>query len=215
MSQQSQERDTEGHPVFAAVYDFQGRWREEKFMREHRQYLAEDLRGSVLDIGPGTGDMFPYFKKAAERDPSLQFHGIEPDPHMRKRAKKRATETEISIDLRSGRAESLPYEDERFDVVIACSVLCTVSDVEQTLKEIHRVLTPSGELRFCEHVRSDGLTGRFQDTINPLWKRFNAGCHLNRQTEKTIRKSPLEIAEIDYLDSRFQPIKRGRAFRRK
>lgn len=214
MNHPDRDSTVDAHPVFAAVYDFQGRWREERFMRKHRQYLAEDLHGSVLDIGPGTGDMFPYFKKAAERDRSLQFHGIEPDPHMRKRAKKRATETGISIDLRSGRAESLPYEDKRFDVVLACSVLCTVSDVEQTLKEIHRVLKPSGELRFCEHVRSDGLIGRFQDTINPLWKRFTAGCHLNRQTEKTMRKSPLEIAEIDYIDSRFQPIKRGRTIRR-
>jgi ubiquinone/menaquinone biosynthesis C-methylase UbiE len=214
MSQQSQDRDTKGHPVFAAVYDFQSRWREEKFMREHREYLAEDLRGSVLDIGSGTGDMFPYFEKATKRDSSLQFHGIEPDPHMRKRAERRAAETGISIDLRSGRAESLPYEDERFDVVIACSVLCTVSDVEQTLKETSRVLKPDGELRFCEHVRSDGLTGRFQDTINPLWKRFNAGCHLNRRTESMIRKSSLEITEIDHIDSRFQPINRGRAIRR-
>lgn len=214
MSQLDQDSTVDAHPVFAAVYDFIGRWREEKFMREHRQYLAEELHGSVLDIGSGTGDMFPYFKKAAECDPSLQFHGIEPDPHMRKRAEKRATETGISIDLRSGRAESLPYQDEQFDVVIVCSVLCTVSDVEQTLKEIHRVLKPSGELRFCEHVRSDGSIGRFQDTINPLWKQLNAGCHLNRQTEKTMGKSPLEIDKIDYIDSKFQPIKRGRAIRR-
>lgn len=213
MNQQSQEHHTKGHPVFAAVYDFQGRWREEKFMAEHRQYLAEDLRGSVLDIGSGTGDMFPHFKKAAENDLSLQFHGIEPDPYMRKRAEKRATETGISIDLRSGKAESLPYEDKQFDVVIACSVLCTVSDVEQTLSEIHRVLKPNGELRYCEHVRSDGLIGRFQDTINPLWKQFNAGCHLNRQTEKTIRESPLEMAEIDHIDSIFLPMKRGMAIR--
>jgi ubiquinone/menaquinone biosynthesis C-methylase UbiE len=214
MSQQPQERRINGHPVFAAVYDFQSRWREEKFMAEHRQYLSEDLHGAVLDIGSGTGDMFPYFKKAAERDPSLQFHGIEPDPYMRKRAEKRATETGISIDIRSDIAEALPYEDERFDIVIACSVLCTVSDVERTLKEVHRVLKSDGELRFCEHVRSDGLGGYLRDALTPIWKQVNAGCHLNRQPEKAIRKNPLEMIEIDHIDSVFQPLKRGRAIRR-
>jgi ubiquinone/menaquinone biosynthesis C-methylase UbiE len=214
MSQSDHKSTTDAHPVFAAVYDFIGRWREERFMPEHRQYLSADLRGAVLDIGAGTGDMFPYFKTATERDSSLQLHGIEPDPSMKRRAEKRAVDTGIAIDLRSARAESLPYDDESFDVVIACAVLCTVSDVKQTLKEIHRVLKPDGELRFFEHVRSDGLPGRFQDTINPLWKRCNAGCHLNRQTEKTIRESPLEIAEIDHINSIFQPMKRGIANRR-
>lgn len=213
MSRPDHESTTNAHPVFAAVYDFTGRWREERFMPEHRQYLSADLHGAVLDIGAGTGDMFPYFKTAAERDSSLQLHGIEPDPSMKRRAEKRAVDTGIAIDLRSARAESLPYEDESFDVVIACTVFCTISDVERALTEIHRVLKPGGELRFHEHVRSDGVSGRIQDALTPLWKRVNAGCHLNRQTKQTIRNSPLELTELETIDNPFQPMKRGTAIK--
>lgn len=164
MSQPDHESTTNAHPVFAAVYDFTSRWREERFMPEHRQYLSAGLDGTVLDVGAGTGDMFPYFKTAAERDSSLQLHGIEPDPAMKRRAENRAVETGITIDLRAARAESLPYEDESFDVVIACTVFCTIPDVERALTEIYRVLKSGGELRFHEHVRADSASSHVQRT---------------------------------------------------
>lgn len=206
---------TDAHPVFAAVYDFTRRWRESGFMVEPRRYLSADLSGTVLDVGAGTGDMFPYFKTAIERGTSLELHGVEPDPSMLRRAESRADETGIPIDLRPERAESLPYDDERFDRVVACVVFCTIPDVERALREIYRVLKPGGELRFHEHVRSDGVSGHVQDAITPVWKRLNAGCHLNRRTETVIRNSPLELVELEHMESRFQPMKRGTAIRRR
>jgi ubiquinone/menaquinone biosynthesis C-methylase UbiE len=194
---------TNGHPIFAAVYDFTSRWREEDFMPEHRQYLAQGIHGTVLDVGVGTGDMFPYFVEAAQRDSDLHFHGIEPDPYMLSRAEINAEELGLSIDLQAAQAESLPYDDERFDVVIASIVFCTIADRDRALEEIHRVLQPSGEFRFFEHVRSEGTLGRVQDVMTPVWKRLSAGCHLNYRTRQVIERSPLDIAEIETLDGQF------------
>ena len=134
----------------------------------------------------------PYFKKAAERDPSLQFHGIEPDPYMIKRAEKRATETGILIDIRSDMAEALPYEDERFDIVIACSVLCTVSDVEQTLKAIHRVLKSDEELRFFNTCAQTGWEAAFGTLSHPSGSSSTLGvisiASPRRRSEKPLSK---------------------------
>lgn len=120
------------------------------------------------------------------------------------RAIEKAEQTEVPIDIRPARAESLPYEDEIFETIIAFSVFCTIGDVEQALNEVHRVLQPNGELRFYEHVHSDGLPGRVQNLLTPVWKRAVAGCHLNRKTEKVLRESALDIVEITTADRSFR-----------
>lgn len=208
MAPGQQETTIDGHPIFAATYDYVSRYAEEKIFPEHRRYLVRDLQGTFLDLGAGTGAMFPYFKEATQRTPSLQLHGIEPDPYMRTRAEAHAERIGLDIELRPVRAESLPYADDTVDVVIASLVFCTVPDPERALEEIDRVLNPTGEFRFLEHVRSEGLLGDVQDLAAPLWKVIGAGCHVNRQTEAIIANSALEIGEIDTLDIGVVPVKR-------
>lgn len=205
----------DGHPIFAAAYDRLGGLGE-GFLREHRAYLTRDLRGSVLDLGAGTGDLFPYFARAAARDPELSMHGIEPDPHMKRRAERTAREEGLDIDLRTTRAESLPYPEGSMDVVIASLVFCTIADPDRALREVSRVLGPGGELRFLEHVRSDGLLGRAQDLLAPAWKVVGAGCRLNRETGTILAESPLETIEIDRIRAPppATPMLRGTAVRR-
>ena len=214
MPQAKQENATDGHPIFAATYDYFNRYAEKNLLPEHRQYLTQDLHGTVLDLGAGTGAMFPYLNEVAQQETSLQLHGIEPDPHMRTRAEERAKHIGLPIELRSTRAESLPYADDTFDVVIASLVFCTISNTERALDEIDRVLKPTGEFRFLEHVRSEGLLGQVQDLAAPLWKVIGAGCHLNRETKTIVANSPLEIVDIETLDIGVVPVKRfirGRA----
>jgi ubiquinone/menaquinone biosynthesis C-methylase UbiE len=103
-----------------------------------------------------TGAMLPYYR---DRGETCRVTGIDPDPNMLDRAQAKSDELGIAVDLVSGRAESLPFEDGRFDVVVASLVLCSVDDLDMALAEIERVLVPDGEFRFSEHVRSHGLRG--------------------------------------------------------
>lgn len=210
MSQTNDSSSTDGRPIVGAVYDAVNWCSERAFLPEHRRYLAQELRGSVLDLGAGTGAMFPYIGATALDDDPIELHGIEPDPHSRARAAQKAERIGLQIDIQSSRAESLPYDHESFDVVIASMVFCTIPDVEQALREINRVLKSEGELRFIEHVRSHGTHGRYQDRFAPLWKRVAGGCHLNRPTERTLGESPLEITEIRdiALDTSYAPVRR-------
>lgn len=172
--------------------------------------MAQDVDGPVLDLGAGTGAMFPYLGATAQRNGAIQLHAIEPDPAFKARAEQKAERVGLQVDIQSARAESLPYDDESFNTVIASTVFCTIPDVEQAIREIDRVLQPNGELRFFEHVRSHGLHGQFQDRFTPLWKRMAEGCHLNRSTERMIAESPLELIEIEEhdIDTALTPIQR-------
>ena len=205
----------DGHPIFAAAYDRLGGIGED-FLREHRRYLARDLHGSVLDLGAGTGDMFPVLARTAESSGELSIHGIEPDPHMEKRAERAAREEALDIDLRLARAESLPYPDESFDTVIASLVFCTIADPERAFEEVHRVLRPGGELRLLEHVRASGFLGRAQDFLAPAWKVAGAGCHLNRNSEALLAAARLEMTEMETIRAPppATPMIRGTAVKR-
>ncbi|ELY90978.1 class I SAM-dependent methyltransferase [Natrialba taiwanensis] len=198
---------TPGHPIDAAL--------SERFdLAEHRRYLARELDGVILDLGAGGGAMVPYLQTAVQREPALRLHAIEPDPNRRRQAKQTATTHNLDIHLQSGRAESLPYADDTFDVVIASAVFCTVQDPLLALEEVHRVVKPNGEFRFLEHVRSDGLRGYVQDVVTPLWKRIDNGCHLNRRTDDWIAAGPFALDEIETLRlgvSPSRPFVRGTA----
>lgn len=187
----------------------------------HREYLVDGLSGAVLDVGAGTGAMFPYFARQmgnVETDATGEgeirtIDAIEPDPHMRRQAEKRAANLDASIRLADGRAESMPYADDAFDAVVASFVFCTIDDPHAAIDEIARVLKPGGEFRFVEHVRGEGTVGSVHDTLAPAWHCVAGGCHLNRETGRLFQEhGAFTVLEYNRFDSgltRALPIIRG------
>lgn len=200
------------HPVFAAVYDPVTWLAERTLLRPHREYLVDDLEGRVLDLGAGTGAMFPYF--VTGQPPKLDVHAVEPDRHMLAQAKQRATGLTLDIATTAARAEALPYPDESFDAVVAAMVFCTIPDPGAALAEVRRVLKPTGEVRFLEHVAATGWQRRLQSAVAPVWRRIAGGCHLTRESVATFTSaSGLEVTEIDRLRTGVPPVRpfvRGR-----
>jgi ubiquinone/menaquinone biosynthesis C-methylase UbiE len=171
-----------GHKWFAALYDRIAVSEEKKFLGAVRRDLLQDLTGDVLEIGAGTGMNFLHYPKGAK------VIATEPDPYMLERARERLADASASIDLRQVSTEDLPFADGSFDFVVSTLVLCSVQSPLKVLSEIKRVLKPGGELRLYEHVRSRNPAGGFaQDAITPLWKWIGAGCHPNRDTERSVR----------------------------
>ena len=156
------------HRWFAAFYDFCDR-KDEKRMVPLRRKVLDGVSGDVLEVGCGTGANFGHYDWT--RVESLE--ATEPDPFMLRRAEPRVAAlpegAHAKLHLSEAPAESLPFEDERFDVVVSCLVLCTVSEVERALAEMHRVLKPGGELRLLEHVAREGAWGTVQRGVQPLY----------------------------------------------
>lgn len=209
-------RDSANNPLVARLYDPVMTLPERTVLRPHREYLVSGLEGTVLDLGAGTGALFPYFDRLDTDD--LRVIAVEPDPHMRTRAQKRATEVDVDVDIVDAVGENLPFETGYFDAVCVSFVFCTIPDQEQALAEVSRVLRGGGTFRFLEHVRSDGLAGRGQDLLAPCWHAIEGGCHLNRQTDALFlgdeRFQTLEFERSDGLLSQALPVVRGRLKRR-
>ncbi|MGM0388663.1 MAG: methyltransferase domain-containing protein [Natrinema limicola] len=199
--------------LFAALYD---RLPDRFLIGPHREYLATDLSGPVLDLGAGTGAMIPYVDDVT--DGSLEYHAIEPDPKMRRRAARKAETAGVQVHLRDARGESLPYADDSFDTVLSSLVFCTISGFDTALDEVARVLRPGGELRFLEHVRNDGWHARIQDALTPLWSRAAGGCQLNRETvARFVDHDAFEVLDVERANVGVfpaTPIVRGRLRRR-
>lgn len=192
------------HRWFAALYDALGGPVERGPLGRRRAALVRPLAGRILDLGAGTGANFSLY------GPAAHIVAVEPDPFMLCRAwRRRAAIHGPRIDLCQAVGEALPFRTASFDAVVATLVLCTVADPERTLHEARRVLRPDGRLYFLEHVRADGLFGRVQDAIRPLWSYVGGGCQVNRRTEGTLRESGFVLERVTHTRMGLLPVIMG------
>jgi ubiquinone/menaquinone biosynthesis C-methylase UbiE len=108
-----------------------------------RKYAPEfRVQGaSVLDVGCGDAGALIAF---AEQGSTCA--GIECFDTSLERGKLRAADHGVEVDLRKGVAESIPFPDASFDLVMLDNVLEHVTDRPLTLREVRRVLKPGGLL---------------------------------------------------------------------
>ncbi|HET8686114.1 MAG TPA: class I SAM-dependent methyltransferase, partial [Methanosarcina sp.] len=136
-------------PVELFLY---GRWRKE---------ALSNLSGKVLEVGVGTGRNLKYYPA------DCSVTGIDISAGMLGKARKKARGMK-NITLLLMDAEHLEFPDHSFDYVVTTFVLCSVPDPVKALKEVRRVLKPSGELVALEHMRSrNPLIALIEYLINP------------------------------------------------
>lgn len=113
-----------------------------KFRRMHR--VADFPEGAtVLDIGAAQG----MFVVACEKLGYRGF-GIEPWDEARNNAARLSEHLAMPVNVVSGFAEDIPFDDDTFDVVHANSVIEHVANLDNSLSEIFRVLKPGGVFWF-------------------------------------------------------------------
>lgn len=168
--------------LLAGVYDVFLALGERRGMRARRAALLAGADGHVLEIGAGTGLNLPHYPAAA------QLTLTEPVAPMRHRLQERVRAAGRHAEVIDAKAETLPFADGSFDVVVSTLVLCTVDDPHRALREIRRVLRPGGQLVFIEHVRAAGSGGRawWQDRLVGPWAALAGGCRCNRPTAAMI-----------------------------
>ncbi len=176
---------TPSHPWLAAALDVVMRP-----LYPARRLVIPEARGSVLEVGVGTGLNFGLYQSIDE------LVGIEPDPHMLVRARARTDGLPFPVELYQAGAERMPFPDARFDTVVVTFTLCTIPDPPAALAEIHRVLKPGGRMLFVEHTRSvQPPLAMLQDALTPAWKIFGGGCHLNRAAVELVRGAGFTLSE--------------------
>ena len=188
------------HPVFARCYARVGHLMDAE-IGDHRRRLLAGLHGRVLEVGAGNGLNFPHYPATV-----TEVLAIEPEPYLRRLAMAAASQAPAPIRVADGTAEALPADDATFDGVVASLVLCTVTDPDQALAEVRRVLRPGGTLRFYEHVRAtDPRLARWQDQLERPWGWLVGGCHPNRDTVAAITAAGLRLVQLDRFDLQAMP----------
>lgn len=162
------------------------------FFRKWRKKSLSGLSGKVLEVGVGTGRNLKYYPAGC------RVIGIDKSAGMLQKAWEKA-EGMKNITLYPMDAEHLEFPDNSFDYVVATFVLCTIPDPVKALREMRRVLKPSGELIALEHVHSDYLFIDFlEHLINPALF-FLLGDHTTRHTVKNIEKAGFTIKDTKKL----------------
>jgi SAM-dependent methyltransferase len=102
--------------------------------------------GTALEIGCGTGFFLLNLKQAGVLD---EAHVSDLSPGMVQAAVRNGTALGLEVDGRVADAESIPYDDTTFDLVVGHAVLHHIPDVELALREVLRVLKPGGRFVFA------------------------------------------------------------------
>lgn len=167
-----------GHRWFACLYDGLARLAERGELGRRRRELLAAAAGRVLELGSGTGENFKHYGRGVE-----VVVAAEPDPYMRRRARRRTAESGAPVRQVAAAGERLPFGDAVFDTVVVTLVLCSVDDPGAAAGEMRRVLRPGGRVLVLEHVRakSPGLA-RWQDRLERPWAAAAGGCRPNRDT---------------------------------
>lgn len=91
---------------------------------------------SVLDLGGGTGRV-----ARAAAGSCREVVVLDPCSAMLKRVSPLP-----NVQVVLGRAQHIPFENERFDVVLCVDALHHIKEAEAAIAEIHRVLRPGGRV---------------------------------------------------------------------
>ncbi|HEX5326477.1 MAG TPA: class I SAM-dependent methyltransferase [Acetobacteraceae bacterium] len=147
-----------------------------------RRRVISAAEGRVLEVGIGSGLNLPLY------GPSVRaVVGLEPSPELLRMARERAATAPVAVELLEASAEAVPLETASIDTVVTTWTLCTIPDAHRALAELRRVLKLGGALLFVEHGRApEPGVARWQDRLDPLWRRLAGGCHLNRKIDDLI-----------------------------
>jgi ubiquinone/menaquinone biosynthesis C-methylase UbiE len=161
----------------------------------HKQRLFREIRGTTLLVAAGTGNDFKFLP------PEARLMAIDISPKMIERASRKAATYSGRIDLAVKDVCDLDLPDSTFDTVVTVFTFCSVPRPVVGLRELRRVLKPTGQLLMLEHVRSAiGPLGVFLDLMTPLSRRF--GPELNRDTVGNVQKAGFRVRRVEnvYLD---------------
>jgi ubiquinone/menaquinone biosynthesis C-methylase UbiE len=159
----------------------------------YRSRIIPAAEGRVLEIGMGSGLNLPFYSRNVAR-----VIGLEPSSRLLAMARQAEWTGNEPVKFIEGSAEMIPLTDASVDTVVTTWTLCSIPDAPRALREMRRVLRPSGRLLFVEHGRApDPRVVWWQDRLTPIWKRLGGGCHLNRAIGAMVEGAGYQFDRIE------------------
>jgi 2-polyprenyl-3-methyl-5-hydroxy-6-metoxy-1,4-benzoquinol methylase len=131
---------------------------------------SESQRGKILDIGAGVGD----FLSVAKKD-GWEIIGVEPSEKAKAIAKNKGVAFVESLN---------DLENNSFDVITMWHVLEHVPDLENQIKELKRLIKPSGTI-FIAVPNFNSFDAKYYGSF---WAAYDVPIHLWHFSKTAIKK---------------------------
>ena len=162
-------------------------------MKDERKRCLEDVKGTVLEVGFGSGLNLPHYPRTVTK-----VVGVDPSETSARLARKRIAASPFPVEMIGLSAEKIPVADGSFESIVSTFTLCSIRDVAGALLEMRRALGPGGRLYFVEHGRAeDPNVERWQERLNSMQQAVFGGCNLNRHISALIEQAGFEIERLE------------------
>lgn len=131
--------------------------------------LVSEASGVILELGPGIGNQLPRY----DIEKITKIYGVEPNKALHKSLREKIKTCGLA-DIYEivpcgiedvGELEKWGVVCNGIDTVLSIQVLCSVPDVERTLRRLYALMRPGGKLVVYEHVKSmDVVSAIIQST---------------------------------------------------
>ena len=165
----------------------------EKRVGPRKQALLGSLKGTIVEIGAGSGANFAYYPRG------IDYIAVEPNTYMHRHLNEEAGRWNVTPDIRACTAEKIELDHSSADAVVGTLVLCSVTDPTVVVREIRRILKPGGTYYFIEHIAAPkrSVMRAIQYLVRPFWKLTNDGCRPDRETLEIIQNAGFAVVEAE------------------
>lgn len=184
------EKQLKEYSRLAAIYDQKWSFYIEATTRETLKRVTLTPTDQLLDVGCGSGTLL---QRLSERYPKVNLSGIDPVSPMLEIARQRLPER---VKLYQGWAQRLPFEAEQFDIIISCNMFHYLQEPVLALREMRRVLRPSGKLVITDWCH-DYLTCRLLDGFLRWLNRAHFKTYGKQECVQLLKETDQVVLNVD------------------
>ena len=139
-----------------------------------QKFLLNQKYETLLDVGCGTGWLLEHLSNCK----NAEYYGLDLSENMLEIARSKNIK---NAELVQGYADSLPYDDNSFDIVTCIQSFHHYPDPDKAMREVYRVLKPNG-LYILSDTGVGGIGAWFDNNI--LFKLMQSGdCHTENRKD--------------------------------
>ncbi len=188
------------YTLISPIYDALIARATQKMRQKSWSQMGEMAGLSVLIPGIGTGLDIPYLPKAAH------YTGVDLTPAMLHRARKKANQQNLPVDLKEGDILALSLPDQSFDRVVMHLILAVVPSPQLALQEAARVLNPGGRIMILDKFIQPGENAWVRRIANSLLR------HIATRTDVIFEEVLAGVPALQVVND--EPLMAGGWFRR-
>jgi SAM-dependent methyltransferase len=168
----------------------------ESFAAVHERVLAPlrtaGRRLQVLDVSTGScNSLYKHGWMSLDAD----YTAIDLSETMLKQGSEMMSKAGVAVDLVLGDAMELPFQDDRFDVVLSYGAVNGLTDPVKAIAEMARVAKPGGVLLFLDE--------QISETATPLDRAY---FHKVLSSHNVIHRCPVESLPASLTDVRVSQV---------